>query len=208
MTSTRKRWQLHYAGVVLMAVAIVVVVLPGVQARSSEGQGVVIDIDGQQITLVLGENVHAQTYELLSRNPEFASDPNVKWVFVDKMWVPVARSGYEGQPSDSPELIPGIDYIPECDIALNVTAFSQTGQPWSSDRLYNKPGCRTIQEAGCALTSVAMVFRYYGQSTDPGVLNSCCGSNGCYVDCGTEFACAAGSCSGGQAAFVNIRSFS
>lgn len=178
------------------------------QVGNQKKPPILIDVDGEEVSLTLGENVHPQTYDLLSRDPSFASHPNVKWVFVDDMWVPVARAGYAGQPADSPEPAMGIDYIPECDITRSVPAYSQTGQSWSGDHLYDNPGCPTISQAGCALTSVAMVFRYFGSSTDPGQLNSCCAANGCYVGCGIHFVCAANSCSGGSTAFVDMSDFS
>jgi hypothetical protein len=38
---------------------------------------------------------------------------------------------------------------------------------------------RTISQAGCALTSAAMVLKYYGVRTDPPTLNSCLGNRAC-----------------------------
>jgi len=77
-------------------------ILPSAQARSPESPPIVIEVDGEEVVLVLGENVHPQTYDLLSRDMAFAAHPNTKWVFVDHMWVPVARSGYTGQPTGTP----------------------------------------------------------------------------------------------------------
>ncbi len=40
----------------------------------------------------------------------------------------------------------------------------------------------SIGSWGCALTSTAMVFKYYGASTDPGVLNDDLGDYACPLD--------------------------
>ena len=40
----------------------------------------------------------------------------------------------------------------------------------------------TIAWAGCALTSTAMVFKYYGVNTTPPTLNSCLGNQACPMD--------------------------
>lgn len=66
-----------------------------------------------------------------------------------------------------------------------------------------------MADAGCTLTSAAMVFSYLGASTDPGVLNSCCGDYGCRTaGCGLVFGCASSNCSGGHAVFEQAHAFS
>ena len=53
---------------------------------------------------------------------------------------------------------------------LDVTFFSQKDPAWSGDYLGNSQ--LTIGTSGCALTSLAMVARYFGYDTDPGRLNT------------------------------------
>lgn len=87
------------------------------------------------------------------------------------------------------------------DIWLYVPRFSQTDPAWSGN---NMQTCgRTIGNAGCLLTSAAMVFKYYGASTNPGRLNTCMGDNACPW----KFAPGA-NCSEGKAAWDNLYGFS
>lgn len=89
----------------------------------------------------------------------------------------------------------------ELDIWLYVPRFRQTDPLWSTNVMST---CgRTIGEAGCLLTSAAMVFKYYGASTDPGQLNTCMGDNACPW----RFAPGA-NCSGSKAAWDNLYGFS
>lgn len=63
--------------------------------------------------------------------------------------------------------------------SLAVPLYSQSGQTWSSNIMQT---CgTTIASEGCALTSVAMVFKYYGVSVTPGTLNTKMGSYACPV---------------------------
>jgi hypothetical protein len=53
---------------------------------------------------------------------------------------------------------------------VNVPRFYQTDSRWSSQQLGT---CNTtIGAEGCAITATAMVFSYYGVTTDPGLLNT------------------------------------
>lgn len=65
---------------------------------------------------------------------------------------------------------------------LDVPTFVQHFEPWK-DQQYGF-GSRTIEYAGCALTCLAMVLKYYGINTDPGELNTWLKNNGGYS--GTE----------------------
>jgi len=60
---------------------------------------------------------------------------------------------------------------------LSVPLYSQSGQTWSSSIMQSCGS--TINSAGCTLTSVAMVFKYYGVSIDPGQLNTKMGASAC-----------------------------
>ena len=210
-------------GPVLAAVAMVVIgaavggwaLLP---VKAEQPQAIPIEVGGETIWLQLGKNVHQQTYDLLMRDDAFATDPGIKWVFVDNLWVPLARAAFEQptQPSvkerrPSEEVsqrgVVGPDYIPECDINLSVPAYSQRDSAWASARLCNSGSCATMYDEGCAMTSTAMVFRYFGANTDPGQLNSCSANNGCCSSCNLIGGCAASNCSGGRATYVGYYAF-
>ena len=62
-------------------------------------------------------------------------------------------------------------------VSLSVVHYYQNGQTWSSDYCGGLSSNPTIATAGCAITSFAMVERYYGGSDDPGEVNSCLGTN-------------------------------
>ena len=55
--------------------------------------------------------------------------------------------------------------------SLFVRPFAQTDPRWGNLRM--QPENSEIRSWGCALTSTAMVFRYYGVDTDPARLNAC-----------------------------------
>ncbi len=74
----------------------------------------------------------------------------------------------------------------EIEVGLSVPVFSQTGAYWSEDQLGT---CSTsIGKEGCAITSIAMVFRHYGMDTNPRDMNDWLSnkdggySRGCLVD--------------------------
>jgi hypothetical protein len=52
----------------------------------------------------------------------------------------------------------------------SVPQFYQTDEPWDAARLGS---CApSVGSSGCAVTSLAMVFKYFGVETDPGALNT------------------------------------
>jgi len=77
----------------VIGVGVVVCGLILSPTRAQEPPPIPIQVDGQTVFLELGKNVHPQTYALLSQDPDFASRADIKWVFVDDMWVPLAREG-------------------------------------------------------------------------------------------------------------------
>lgn len=193
-------------------------------AKAQQSPPIPIQVDGQTILLELGENVHPQTYNLLSRDPGFASREDIKWVFVDDMWVPLKRTEERPLretpiPEKTPSPGPSPEYIPECRITLNVPAYSQCGSSWRDDCLYHLPyaeqnpdlghycTCGTMCSQGCAITSATMVFRYYGANDNPGEVNGCCGDHGCRYNCRLLWQCAADHCSDNQAGFVDYHPF-
>jgi hypothetical protein len=85
----------------------------------------------------------------------------------------------------------------------NVPYYWQGDPQWGGNRI---GACNnTIRNVGCALTSVAMIFKYYGVDKNPGTLNSCLGGAACPLSWGTS---RIASCSGGKVRFTEwIRSF-
>ncbi|XSG76454.1 C39 family peptidase [Herpetosiphon llansteffanensis] len=59
----------------------------------------------------------------------------------------------------------------------NVPFFWQADPRWAGNRI---GACtNTIGNVGCALTSVAMIFQFYGSDKNPGTLNTCLGNDAC-----------------------------
>lgn len=84
---------------------------------------------------------------------------------------------------------------------LDVPLFSQMDPRWQS---WSLGVCgTTIGAQGCALTSTAMVFKYFGVDTDPARLRNCLG----YAACPMHWSTAANNCSGGKVSGGAILSF-
>lgn len=67
----------------------------------------------------------------------------------------------------------------QSDMRLDVPFFRQIWEPWSKENLgYSND---LIENNGCALTSLAMVFKYYGIDTDPERLNNWLVQNNGYL---------------------------
>ena len=64
-------------------------------------------------------------------------------------------------------------------VEIPVPLFSQADPAWGQDEL--GPSGQSLGEAGCAVTSAAMVLRFYGVDTDPGRLNAYCDDHGGYT---------------------------
>lgn len=62
-------------------------------------------------------------------------------------------------------------------INMSVPIFGQRNSAWASDLM--KTANLTIGEAGCALSSSAMVAAYYGKSTNPQIFNVAMGNDAC-----------------------------
>ncbi len=67
------------------------------------------------------------------------------------------------------------------DSSMSVPEMSQKDGAWAGAPLGSSP-TDTIASAGCAITAVAMMLRYYGITTDPGAFNSWLNGNGGYVN--------------------------
>lgn len=88
-------------------------------------------------------------------------------------------------------------------VRLTVPTFSQNDSRWK-DKIM-KTCNQTIGVAGCALTSTAMVFKYYkAVDKDPDKLNTCLDKKACPINWST----AANSCSENKAKWVASWSFS
>jgi len=86
-------------------------------------------------------------------------------------------------------------------LPCGVTQFSQNDPEWRDDIMQT---CgHTIGASGCAVTSVAMVFRYYAVGTSPCTLNQCLGNHACPIDWNT----AASNCSENKATYSGSPGF-
>jgi len=91
---------------------------------------------------------------------------------------------------------------PQATLPCSVPLSAQNDPRWRDDVMQT---CgETIGDAGCALTSAAMVFNYYGASTNPPTLNACLGDHACPL----YWAIAAADCSEGRAAWLERPTFS
>jgi hypothetical protein len=64
--------------------------------------------------------------------------------------------------------------------SMTVSVMGQQNPAWAGAPLGTSP-TDTIGSAGCAITAVTMMLRYYGMNTDPGALNSWLTANGGYA---------------------------
>lgn len=102
-----------------------------------------------------------------------------------------------------PVMAPKLSPLVLLDIWLNVPRFSQNDSAWKNDVMQT---CgMTIGQAGCALTSASMVFKYYGANNkNPGQLNTCMGDKACPF----WWSYGAGHCSEGKAIYIGYYGFS
>ncbi len=64
-------------------------------------------------------------------------------------------------------------------ISLPILPFDQKDEDWDEEIMET---CHTfIKDEGCALTCVAMVFKYYGANTNPLILNNDLGNDACPI---------------------------
>jgi Peptidase_C39 like family len=66
------------------------------------------------------------------------------------------------------------------DSSMSVAVMSQQDPAWAAAPLGTSP-TDTIGSAGCAVTAVTMMLRYYGMNTDPGAFNAWLTANGGYA---------------------------
>ena len=85
---------------------------------------------------------------------------------------------------------------------LNVLFFSQLDPQWKDD-LMGSSG-QTIGQIGCAMTCTAMLLKYYGVNTDPGVLNAWLSTHGGYTSSGALYWAKPAEYSNGKMQFVSM----
>lgn len=73
---------------------------------------------------------------------------------------------------------PSINVKAEQDMRLDIPFYRQIWEPWGKQ--YTGFSNDQIEMTGCALTSFAMLLKYYGVDTDPGRLNDWLKTNGGY----------------------------
>jgi hypothetical protein len=66
------------------------------------------------------------------------------------------------------------------DSSMSIAVMSQQNPAWAKAPLGSSP-TDTIGSAGCAITAVTMMLRYYGIDTDPGAFNAWLTANGGYA---------------------------
>ena len=66
------------------------------------------------------------------------------------------------------------------DSAASIATMGQQDAAWAGAPLGSSP-TETIGSAGCAITAVTMMLRYYGMDTDPGAFNAWLTANGGYA---------------------------
>jgi hypothetical protein len=86
------------------------------------------------------------------------------------------------------------------DSAMNIPVIGQQNAAWAGARLGTSP-YDSIGSAGCAITAVAMMLRYYGINTDPGAFNGWLTAYGGYADDDQLIWDAVTTYSGGRVAF-------
>jgi hypothetical protein len=77
--------------------------------------------------------------------------------------------------------------------SCTVPFFWQSDTAWKNNRLGSCTGrCASIGKCGCALTSLAMVFKYYGVAVNPATLGACLGSKACPLHWVSSLSCGEG----------------
>lgn len=66
------------------------------------------------------------------------------------------------------------------DSSMSIAVIGQQEAAWAGAPLGTSPS-ESIGSAGCAITAVTMMLRYYGMSTDPGAFNAWLTANGGYA---------------------------
>lgn len=94
------------------------------------------------------------------------------------------------------------DAVNASTVNLSVPLYKQGDPRWAEDKLGTTS--LTIREYGCAITCIAMVFKYYGIQTDPKDLNNWLKQNGGYDSDGKVYWSKATGKSGGAIQYPDI----
>jgi len=137
---------------------------------------------------------------IIAQSPETTPDQTLK-----PTPIPELAPGVKGPVDVEPPLNPDPKDAPDLsskallNISLNVSRYDQTDYDDEMETCDE-----TIDDAGCALTSAAMAFKYYGATNKaPDQLNTCMGDDAC------PFVWTAGpSCSEGEATYIGYYNFS
>lgn len=164
-----------------------------------------VDVDGTLVPIAPGTTVKVELEQFLYPPDSLGAPEGTVWGTAEGQAVPLAPG--VSIPLEVPQRLmewPEADVpLPDVTILLDVPLFSQNDPAWKNNVMQT---CgQTIGAAGCALTSAAMVFKYYGAvNKNPGQLNTCLGNYACPIDWGV----AANSCSENRATWVGPWSFS
>lgn len=96
-------------------------------------------------------------------------------IMVDGIVGPQTWKALMSEPCEAPPPLPEIWPVPEGAVLVTysgktVPFFTQFDCAWGSRSLGT--ASRTLAQAGCAITSVAMVLKFYGREMDPGKLDA------------------------------------
>lgn len=163
-----------------------------------------VEVDGQMVPIAPGTTAQVEFPHFAYPADSLGAPEGTEWVEADGMVWPLAP-GTTAQVDEPREPRVWSGTVPKSDVTihLNVPLFSQNDPAWKNDVMQT---CGlTIGAAGCALTSAAMVFKYYGAvNKNPGQLNACLGNYACPL----YWAVAANACSENRATFVEYWTFS
>lgn len=161
--------------------------------------------DGRLVPLAPGTTAQVELEQFLYPPDSHGAPEGTIWGTAGGKEVPLAPG--VSIPLEEPQELkiwPETDVpLPDTTILLNVPLFSQNDPAWKNNVMQT---CGlTIGQAGCALASTAMVFKYYGAvNKNPGQLNTCLGNYACPIYWGV----AANSCSENKATWVDSWGFS
>lgn len=114
-------------------------------------------------------------------------------IMVDGIVGPQTWKALMSEPCEAPPPLPEVWPVPEGAVLVTngggtVPFFTQFDCAWGSRNLGT--ASRTLSQAGCAITSIAMVLKFYGRDMDPGKLDAYLDANKGYVGNGVVWSTA------------------
>ncbi|MCS7024397.1 MAG: peptidoglycan-binding protein [Bryobacteraceae bacterium] len=105
-------------------------------------------------------------------------------IMVDGIVGPQTWKALMSEPCEAPPPLPEVWPVPEGAVLVTyngstVPFFTQFDCAWGARNLGNAN--RTLAQAGCAISSIAMVLKFYGRDMDPGKLDAYLDANQGYV---------------------------